>query len=89
MSQEELRELLRRVHEQLSRAPSVDEDTRRLLMKVTDDIERAVGASAMRAEIRHESLPRLETLAVRFEVEHPALGQGLRQLIDFLVKGGV
>ncbi|MGH8149974.1 MAG: hypothetical protein ACRETB_08380 [Steroidobacteraceae bacterium] len=35
------------------------------------------------------ALPRLEALAVRFETEHPALGQGLRQLVDFLSNAGI
>ncbi len=84
-----LRELVRRVHERLSGARTVDEESRQLLEDLTHDIERKLQGDAPRAELRRDSLPRLEALAVRFETEHPALGQGLRQLIDYLAKGGI
>ncbi len=85
--EENLRELLRRVHERLSRAERVDPDSRRLLGALTQDIERALGAQP--APLEKDSLPRLEALAVRFEVEHPAVAQGLRQLIYALGKAGI
>ena len=84
-----LRELVRRVHERLSGARTVDEESRQLLEDLTHDIERKLQGDAARAELRRDSLPRLEALAVRFETEHPALGQGLRQLVDYLAKGGI
>lgn len=87
--EETLHELLRRVHERLSRARTVDAASRRLLKDLTQDIERKVRGGAARAELGKESLPRLEALAVRFETEHPALAEGLRQLIDLLGKAGI
>lgn len=89
MSENELHDLLRKVHEQLKHATSVDAQSRQLLMKVTDDIERTVGAEAVRGELARQSLPRLEALAVRFESEHPALGQGLRRLVEWLANAGI
>ncbi len=86
---ETLHELLERVHERLSGARTVDAESRRLLAELTRDIERKLGGRAQRAKLDRESLPRLEALAVRFETEHPALGQGLRQLVDFLGKAGI
>jgi hypothetical protein len=32
---------------------------------------------------------RLESLAVRFEVDHPSLAEVIREVIDALVRGGV
>ena len=92
--QETLRELLARVHERLSHAERVDAGTRELLTQLTQDIGRTLEAerraeSARAAEPAADSLPRLEALAVRFETEHPALGQVLRQLVDFLSKAGI
>jgi predicted component of type VI protein secretion system len=87
MTQESLRELLARVHEHLSRSDSVDPQSRRLLGTVMRDIERALqpaGAADAAAQA-----PRLESLAVRFEVGHPALAETLRELIDALVKAGI
>jgi hypothetical protein len=86
--EENLRELLRRVHERLSRAEKVDAESRRLLGVLTHDIDRALGAGAQPA-LQQDSLPRLEALAVRFDAEHPALAQVLRQLIYALGKAGI
>jgi len=87
--EETLGDLLRRVHERLSGARTVDAESRRLLTDLTQDIESKLGSDARRARLGRDSLPRLEAFAVRFETEHPALGQGLRQLIDYLVKAGI
>lgn len=93
--EESLRELLMRVHERLSHAATVDSESRRLLVTLTGDIERALGprtAAPGAAEPRHlarESVSRLEGLAARFDADHPALAQTLRQLIDFLGKAGI
>ncbi len=97
--EETLRELLARVHERLGGAREVDAESRGLLAQVMQDIartlERGAGArEAVRAPAgtpapMADPLPRLEALAVRFESEHPALGQGLRELVDFLSKAGI
>jgi uncharacterized membrane protein YccC len=91
--EESLRALLTRVHERLSRAATVDAESRRLLATLTQDIERALRSPAQAPEVkdkrRHESASSLEALAARFDAEHPALAQTLRQLVDFLGKGGV
>ena len=87
--EETLRELLGRVHERLSGAERVDPESRSLLAALTRDIERALGAAPQRATLGQDSLPRLEALAVRFDVEHPALAQALRQLIYALGKAGI
>lgn len=87
MKQESLRELLARVHERLRDARSVDPQSRDLLVTLMGDIERALGGSAPRREEPHA--PRLESLAVQFEAEHPTLARALRQLMDALAKAGI
>jgi Domain of unknown function (DUF4404) len=84
-----LREMLRRLHERLSRADPLDGESRRLLAALTGDIERALGAGGRGASLQQDSLPRLEALAVRFETEHPTLAEVLRQLIEALGKAGI
>jgi predicted component of type VI protein secretion system len=79
MSQETLRELLARVHEQLGASGgAIDPESRQLLTTVMRDIERVLAQS-----------PRLESLAVRFESAHPGLAETLRELIDALTKAGI
>lgn len=94
--EEGLRELLTRVHERLSQAGTVDSESRRLLVTLTRDIERALGsrtgtpAEAKDAgRVGRESVSGLEALAARFDADHPALAQTLRQLLDLLGRGGV
>ena len=91
MSQESLRELLSRIHERLSQADTVDAESRELLATVMRDIERALGRGGPKAaatSVKTNS-PRLESLAVRFEGDHPALAEVLREIIDALGKAGI
>ena len=90
MSNQNLRDLLQRVHENLAKAGSIDQDSRALLAMVVLDIERALlkggeGAVAKAAD----SAPRLEALAVQLETQHPALVHLLREVIDLLAKAGI
>ena len=85
MADNDLRELLARVHEHLSSGTPVTTEVRQQLGTVLGDIERALGAGAESAH----SAPRLESLAVKFEATHPQLADSLRQLIDVLGKGGI
>jgi hypothetical protein len=90
MTQESLRELLTRVHEQLSTSgSSLDQESERMLGTLMHDIERALGGGSPEPEAAAQHTPRLESLAVRFEAGHPALAETLRELIDALVKAGI
>jgi len=90
MSDENLRELLVRVHEHLDKAGSIDQDSRSLLATVVRDIERTLhrGGEGSVAHVA-ESAPRLEALAVQLETQHPALVHVLREVIDLLAKAGI
>ena len=90
MNQETLRELLARVHERLSQSGSVDGEARELLGTVMRDIERALGGRAQGGPRSAQvNAPRLESLAVQFEADHPQLAELLRQIIDALGKAGI
>jgi hypothetical protein len=97
LDRESLQVLLAKVHERLNEAGSVDRASREQLRQVMADLERALGqggpegvtgpkgtASAVEAHT-----PRLESLAVRFEADHPGLAATLRRLIDLLGKAGI
>ena len=89
-----MRELLARLHEQLSASGrALDGESRQLLATLMRDIERALDSSDSAADDASAAAaahtPRLESLAVRFEAGHPALAEGLRELIDALVKAGI
>ena len=94
MAEESLRELLARLHQQLSASGrALDGESRQLLATVMRDIERALSPGGQALEPGSAPAgthsPRLESLAVRFEAGHPALAEVLRELIDALGKAGI
>jgi hypothetical protein len=89
MPDETLRELLARVHERLAAASSIDPEAREMLATVMRDID-ALAKGAPRAASRPAPpAHRLEALAVRFESDHPAIAQLLRQIGALLGQAGI
>jgi hypothetical protein len=72
----------------LARTQTIDEATRQQLISLLPEITRLLGQTTTSADVHPLTAP-LETLAVRFEAEHPALGSALRQVIDALGKAGI
>jgi hypothetical protein len=100
MTEETLRQLLARVHERLSSSDTVDPEARDMLATVMRDIDGALGkggaktdtvsAVAVAPEARvAAAVPRLEAIAVRFETDHPAIAQLLRQIGALLGQAGI
>jgi hypothetical protein len=102
MTDETLRQLLARVHERLSSTSTLDPESREMLATVVRDINVALakGGSATldsfsaapvspEARVSDTAAPRIEELAVRFESDHPAIAQLLRQLGALLGQAGI
>lgn len=85
MTHSTLPELLRRLHEELGWADSLDDESRRLLGVVARDIEALTAGSPAAGD----HVPALERLAVRFDADHPSLAAVARQLMDALAKAGI
>jgi hypothetical protein len=83
---ERLRGELEKLHAELARARSVDEDSRALLHTLAADIERVLEQSG---EAGRGLRARVEQLAVRFETDHPRLAATLNQLTDSLARMGI
>ena len=90
-SENGLRELLARVRERLSQARSVDAESRKHLSAVVHDIDHALGEGGPQsvAGTAGAHATRLESLAVRFEADHPGLAEVIREVIDALVRVGI
>jgi hypothetical protein len=86
MSQSDLRNLLTQLHARLGNAQSLDADDRRLLTTVLADIEHALEKGT---GTRPAPGGGLESLAVKFEADHPALAETLRRVADTLAKAGI
>ena len=91
MNEKGLRELLARVRERLSQARTVDAESRKHLSSAVHDIDHALGKDGTPGAAGAAGLhaPRLESLAVRFEADHPGLAEVIREVIDTLVRGGI
>jgi predicted component of type VI protein secretion system len=86
MNDTELRDLLTQLHARLGSARSLRGEDRELLVTVLGDIEKLLEKSEQSAR---PDVPGLESLAVKFEAEHPAVADGLRRLADTLGKAGI
>ena len=87
MTEETLRQLLARVHERLSASGTIDPEAREMLATVMRDIDGALKGSG--SAPAKTSASRLEAVAVRFEAEHPAIAQLLRQIGALLGQAGI
>lgn len=78
------------LHERLERLDqrALEPRTRESLLVLLNDLTRLLGPSTLGNEDQPLT-DRLEELAVRFEAEHPAVGNAVRQLIDALAKAGI
>lgn len=90
-SEKSLRELLARVRERLTQAGSVDAESRKHLSALVHDIDHALGQGGPQraADTAGAHAPRLESLAIRFEADHPGLAEVIREVIDALVRVGI
>jgi len=87
MDPEALRSQLTTLHEDLKSAQRLDAESRELLKTVLKDIQRLMEAEPGRP---NPSLAaRLESVAVRFEADHPTLAASSRRLIDLLAQAGL
>jgi hypothetical protein len=85
---EALKQSLARLHAELTHAPRLDELSRQMLRTALADIERLLHEPGVLPTV--DAAPRrLESLAVGFEADHPALAASLRQFIDLLGRAGV
>jgi len=82
----ELRSLLAELHERLRSAKTIDANARELLATVAEDIEVALGRGG-RWPSKAET--KLKELAAKFEVEHPAIAEAVRDVLDGLGKAGI
>jgi hypothetical protein len=90
MDQNSLRDLVAKLHAQLSDALRADPESRASLSDMMQDINRLIDKPADSPSPAQLSLPdRLERIAVQFEADHPTLAASARRLIDLLGEVGI
>jgi hypothetical protein len=76
---------LRSLHHQLAALHDAPPSTREQLLILLADISRLLDSDTPSSSPAEA----VETLAARFDVEHPALSEALRRLVDTLGKAGI
>jgi Domain of unknown function (DUF4404) len=90
MDKDSLRDLVAKLHAQLSDALRADPKSRESLSEMMQDINRLIDKPAEPPSTAHGSLPeRLERIAVQFEADHPTLAASTRRLVDLLGEVGI
>jgi hypothetical protein len=90
MDKDSLRDLVAKLHAQLSDALRADPKSRESLSEMMQDINRLIDKPAEPPSSAHGSLPeRLERIAVQFEADHPTLAASTRRLVDLLGEVGI
>lgn len=88
MNDKQLKELLKKLNDELDKTDSVDADTAVLLQELEDDLQRLSGGDA--AEQEYESvLNHAQALETRFAAEHPTAERFFREIMEMLSKMGI
>jgi chromosome segregation ATPase len=91
MTDQNLRELLEKLHNELERAEAMDESGREKLRHLDADIRDLLKRSDTKAEIDADEplLERLQDSIDHFEATHPRLTMMLSQMMTILSNAGV
>jgi hypothetical protein len=90
MDKNSLRDLVAKLHAELTDALRADPKSRERLSDMMQDINRLIDKPADSPSSPHGSLPdRLERIAVQFEADHPTLAASARRLVDLLGEVGI
>lgn len=82
MSSKRLTQLLAELNRELEDQRELDRETRELLERLNDDIERLAGED-------ESPFDRAKQLESRFAAEYPVAGRIVRELADILAKMGI
>jgi len=82
-----IHEQIQALHRQLAALPQVDADTQEQLLILQADINRLLTDDETSNE--NSAADAVESLAARFDADHPALSSALRSLVDSLGKAGI
>ncbi|WP_419812931.1 DUF4404 family protein [Bacterioplanoides sp.] len=85
MPQETLKQQLQQLHHTLQQHPDLDEESRELLQSIATDIANQPTDQAS----AHDLNDQVQQQAIRFEQQHPALSEVLKQILDTLNRIGV
>ena len=86
MPDQNLRELLEKLHNELERTHSIDEEGREMLGHINTDIQKFLDPSE---EDDDTLFDRIQDAIDHFEVDHPAITSALSQILNALNSAGI
>jgi uncharacterized protein DUF4404 len=89
MTDQNLRELLEKVHNELERAETMDEKGREMLRHLDADIRTLLKRSGTKVEADEPMLERLQDTIDHFETAYPRLTMMLSEMMTILSNAGV
>jgi hypothetical protein len=90
MDKDSLRDLVAKLHAEMSDALEKDPKSRESLSDMMLDVNRLIDKPLDPPASAHGTLPdRLERVAVQFEADHPTLAASARRLVDLLGEVGI
>ena len=90
-SNQDLRELLERLHSELEKTESIDENGKEILRHLDEDIHKRLEPSGRKREKHADDsvLERLEEAIDHFEATHPTLTLTLSEMMTILSNAGI
>lgn len=82
-----LHQQIQALHRQLTELQHIEPDTQEQLLILQADINRLLDEGSQNPD--SSPADAVESLAARFDVDHPALSSALRSLVDSLSKAGI
>jgi hypothetical protein len=90
MDKNSLRDLVAKLHSEMTDALQADPKSREHLSEMMRDLNRLIDAPAGASGTPPRPLSdRLERIAVQFEADHPTLAASARRLVDLLGEVGI
>ena len=90
MDEQQLRETLKSLHEELASSEQLDDKTIGSLQQISDDIHRILDADADAEATHIDSVSeQLKNVALSFESAHPQLAAVVHRLVDGLANLGI
>lgn len=91
MTRDEMLKTLQSLHQELTAADNVDDETKNALQALTGDIERVLANENSDSESDDQKTlsERLRESVIEFEVRHPVIGGLLERLTDGLANLGI
>ena len=89
MEQQQLRDLLETLHQELEQVGQVDEKTAEVLTTLKEDIGKLVTGGEAEGDGREGLVERMNDALGHFEEEHPKLSMMIQHVLDSLARMGL